>query len=204
MLYNLRLAFAVNEESSQAPVTRHLSGQCIFNLGSYDAVSQLRLVASTNSPLVVLCSDVAVSSSRRARLEPKCCSKTYLSMSLCHLSADAVVMCGCLSQRGAQFQNVTEETIARKFTAAIISDCERILWKTPPRRGDLLFDFLSLNCFNQTLVSLSGSKNRQTSSEAFALWRLLIFSYHSTPVSNICHRVNPCRGIFLLLNCTVS
>ena len=37
----------------------------------------------------------------------------------------------------------------------------------------------------------------------FTLPRLL-FAYHSTPVSNICHQANPWRENLLLLNCTVS
>ena len=46
---------------------------------------------------VLSCFDLAVSSSRQTRLEPKCRSKTYLSVSLCHLSTDAAVMYGYVS-----------------------------------------------------------------------------------------------------------
>ena len=32
----------------------------------------------------------------------------------------------------------------------------------------------------------------------------LLFAYHSTHVSDICHQANPWRGNLLLLNCAVS
>ena len=64
-----------------------------------------------------------------------CHSKTYLSVTLCHLSTDAVVIYWYVSQRGAEFQNITEETTGN-FTAAIISDCERTSLEDPsPERS---------------------------------------------------------------------
>ena len=111
-----------------------------FFRDSYDAVPQLRSVASTDSPFVVFF--VALiwpfyPASRQTGLKPKCRSKTYLSVSLCHLSTDAVVMYGYVT--GEQnFKISPNWETTRNFTAAIISDSEDSIWETPPRRGDLL------------------------------------------------------------------
>ena len=49
------------------------------------------------------------------------------------------------------------------------------------------------------------SNKMQTSSKVtFTLQWLLFAGYHSTPISNICHHANPCRGFLLLLNCVLS
>ena len=43
----------------------------------------------------------------------------------------------------------------------------------------------------------------QTSLKVTFTLQRLVFAYHSTLVSNICHEANPCRGDPLLFNCAI-
>ena len=80
---------------------------------------------------VLCCFNLAVSSSRQARLEPKCRSKTYLSVSLCHLSTDAAVIYGYVS-RGEQNFKISPKKQQEIVPPPLFPIVRGLIWKTPP------------------------------------------------------------------------
>ena len=88
----------------------------------------MKLVASTDNSVrcVLSCFHLAVSSSRQTRLEPKCLSE---SLSLVEGS------------RISKYNRRNNQKFYRRHYFRLREDS---IWKTPPRRGDLLSDFLSL------------------------------------------------------------
>ena len=69
-------------------------GICLMLYLNWDRLHHYRQSAHC---FLTQCFDLAVSSSRQTRLEPKCRSKRYISVNLCHLSTDAAVIYGYIS-----------------------------------------------------------------------------------------------------------